>query len=157
MAKNDNLKDFVTDVADAIREKKGTTDLINPQDFSAEIKSIEGGGGSGGGDSEMRYFALTDVAIVSQVGMVASLLKLKQGSSIVITSPAILAFWQQQNILLAIAIDMNQRLYLPIEAGVILETASQTIEFFLTEGGFASIEELLGPEITEAEFYNLTA
>lgn len=45
MAKNDNLKDFLTDVADAIREKKGTTDLINPQDFHDEILSIEGGGG----------------------------------------------------------------------------------------------------------------
>ena len=45
MAKNDNLQDFLTDVADAIREKKGTTALINPQDFAAEIASIEGGGG----------------------------------------------------------------------------------------------------------------
>lgn len=47
MAKNDNLKDFLTDVANAIREKKGTTDLINPQDFSAEIASIKSGGGGG--------------------------------------------------------------------------------------------------------------
>lgn len=45
MAKNDNLKDFLTDVADAIREKKGTSDPINPQDFSAEIASIQSGGG----------------------------------------------------------------------------------------------------------------
>lgn len=44
MAKNDNLKDFLTDVADAIREKKGTTDAINPQDFSSEIASIQSGG-----------------------------------------------------------------------------------------------------------------
>lgn len=41
MAKNDNLTDFLTDVADAIREKKGTTDKINPQEFSNEIKSIK--------------------------------------------------------------------------------------------------------------------
>lgn len=40
MAKNDNLKDFLTDVADAIRAKKGTTDLINPQNFHNEILSI---------------------------------------------------------------------------------------------------------------------
>lgn len=46
MAKNDNLTDFLTDVADAIRAKKGTTDKINPQDFAAEIASIEGGGGT---------------------------------------------------------------------------------------------------------------
>lgn len=45
MAKNNNLTDFLTDVADAIREKKGTTEAINPQDFASEIASIEGGGG----------------------------------------------------------------------------------------------------------------
>ena len=39
-----NLTDFLTDVADAIRAKKGTAELINPQDFSSEIASIEGGG-----------------------------------------------------------------------------------------------------------------
>lgn len=44
MAKTNNLTDFLTDVADAIRDKKGTTAKINPQDFSSEIKSIEGGG-----------------------------------------------------------------------------------------------------------------
>lgn len=41
MAKNDNLQDFLTDVANAIRNKKGTSDLINPQNFSSEIESIE--------------------------------------------------------------------------------------------------------------------
>ena len=41
MSKSDNLTDFLADVADAIREKKGTTDLINPQDFSNEIASIQ--------------------------------------------------------------------------------------------------------------------
>lgn len=46
MAKNDNLTDFLKDVADAIREKKGSSDLINPQDFSAEIASIQSGGGA---------------------------------------------------------------------------------------------------------------
>lgn len=44
MAKTDNLTDFLTDIADAIREKKGTTGTINPQDFSSEIASIESGG-----------------------------------------------------------------------------------------------------------------
>ena len=44
MSKSDNLTDFLIDVADAIREKKGTTDKINPQDFSSEIASLKGGG-----------------------------------------------------------------------------------------------------------------
>ena len=45
MAKNDNLTDFLTDVANAIRQKKGTNEPINPQDFSSEIASIQTGGG----------------------------------------------------------------------------------------------------------------
>ena len=45
MAKNDNLQDFLTDVANSIRTKTGTTDPINAQDFSDKILSIQTGGG----------------------------------------------------------------------------------------------------------------
>ena len=38
------FKEFRTEVADAIRAKKGTTELIHPQDFAEEIASIETGG-----------------------------------------------------------------------------------------------------------------
>lgn len=41
MAKNNNLTDFLTDIADGIRAKKGTTGTINPQNFRSEIASIE--------------------------------------------------------------------------------------------------------------------
>lgn len=40
-------------VAGAIREKEGSTALINPQDFVDRIKGLEGGGASG---SKWRYF-----------------------------------------------------------------------------------------------------
>ena len=43
MSKQNNLTDFLTDVANAIRAKKGITDLINPQNFSSEIASLSGG------------------------------------------------------------------------------------------------------------------
>ncbi len=43
MAKNNNLTDFLTDLADGIREKKGTTGKINPQNFRSEIASIQTG------------------------------------------------------------------------------------------------------------------
>lgn len=70
MAKNDNLKDFLTDVADAIREKKGTTDAINPQDFSSEIASIESGGGDMWGFDTIGYTpqnsAIDDIINYSQ-------------------------------------------------------------------------------------------
>ena len=55
MAKNNNLTDFLTDVANAIREKKGSSDPINPQNFSDEIASIESGGGGGGGGADVIF------------------------------------------------------------------------------------------------------
>ena len=44
MAKNNNLGDFLTDIANAIRTKKGTSGTISAQDFSSEILSIPSGG-----------------------------------------------------------------------------------------------------------------
>lgn len=46
MARTDTLNNFLTDVADSIREKKGTTDTILASDFDTEIASIETGGGT---------------------------------------------------------------------------------------------------------------
>lgn len=43
MAKTDNLGDFLKDVADSIRTKTGTTELINAQDFSNKILNISSG------------------------------------------------------------------------------------------------------------------
>ena len=40
MSKTDNLTDFLTDLANAIRTVKGTTELINPQDFADEILAL---------------------------------------------------------------------------------------------------------------------
>lgn len=57
MAKTDNFEDFLVDLANTIREKKGTTDLINPQDFSTEILSIQTGGSDEYGQS---YYKIID-------------------------------------------------------------------------------------------------
>ena len=40
MAKNNNLTDFLTGVATAIRDVKGTSEPINPQNFESEIRSL---------------------------------------------------------------------------------------------------------------------
>lgn len=45
MAKNNNLTDFLTDVADAIRQKEGSSASINPQVFSQRILALQTGGG----------------------------------------------------------------------------------------------------------------
>ena len=51
MSKSNNLHNYLKDLADAIRAKVGTTDKINPQEFSNKIKSIRttsSGNGDGG-------------------------------------------------------------------------------------------------------------
>lgn len=45
MARIDTLNNFLTDVANAIRDKKGTTDNIPASNFDTEIASIETSGG----------------------------------------------------------------------------------------------------------------
>lgn len=46
MARIDNLTNFLTDVAVAIKDKKGITETITPANFDTEIASIETGGNS---------------------------------------------------------------------------------------------------------------
>ena len=45
MSKSDNLGDFLDDLAEGIKAKKGISYAINPQDFRSEIESIKTGGG----------------------------------------------------------------------------------------------------------------
>lgn len=45
MARTDTLPHFLTDVADAIREKKGTQETIQASDFDTEIENLPSGGG----------------------------------------------------------------------------------------------------------------
>ena len=49
MAKNNNLTDFLQDIADTIRAKKGITGPISAQNFASEIASIESSGGGTSG------------------------------------------------------------------------------------------------------------
>ena len=47
MARIDTLPNFLTDVATAIRNKTGESELLAPEDYDTEIESIQGGGYSG--------------------------------------------------------------------------------------------------------------
>ena len=64
MAKTDNLTDFLTSLANKIREHTGDTGTINPQDFENKIESIAsssgGGGNSGFPVSATATYAVSD-------------------------------------------------------------------------------------------------
>ena len=58
MARNDTLTNFLTDVAEAIRTKGGTTDTINASEFDTAIANLPSGGGSGeASEFESEYVA----------------------------------------------------------------------------------------------------
>ena len=55
MARINNLTNFLSDVADAIRSKKGTSSLIPAEDFDTEIESI-----TTGGDMQSKSITITE-------------------------------------------------------------------------------------------------
>ena len=63
MGKENNLGDFLADLANAIREKTGESSPINPQDFSQKIKDISAGG-------DVRNAPMSDVNFVDHEGNV---------------------------------------------------------------------------------------
>lgn len=49
------LETYLTSIADAIREKKGTSEPINAKNFASEILSIQGGGSASGASLNVAY------------------------------------------------------------------------------------------------------
>ena len=68
MAKNDNLTDLLKDIADAIREKKGTTDKIAPINFAEEIKGITAGGGGNAPSAKPKWTGHADAEGLKAIG-----------------------------------------------------------------------------------------
>lgn len=157
-----NLKDHLKEVADAIRAKKGTTDLINPQDFATEIEGISGGGSGEGSGSNWRFF---DVSNVEGAGEFVMLPNFTQYSKIEMYNKKYIeqsATFKSGGItsamkLSAIAVDFAQKITYVEEGSTIpsLMTVSDvwqkleaTPELILSMGGF---------EITKEQFYDLNA
>ena len=144
MAKNDNLSDFMTDIADAIRAKKGTSEPINAQDFSAEIASIEGGGGSA-----MEYWSVPSGIrgmLLDGGALATSVVKIRHSNNdkIWIATPMILGMAKE---VLAIAIDTNAQYYSGDFGHFTGEQMWLEYKDMIVEGG--------GYQITEEEFYKI--
>lgn len=70
MARVDNLSNFLSDVADAIREKKGTEETIQASDFDTEIASI-----SSGADISEYFKSATNYSPTNQKPVYVDLIK----------------------------------------------------------------------------------
>lgn len=53
------LKNFVKGIADAIRRKEGSSELISPMDFAQRIDNLQVGGGTG--ESNIEYLDVSEV------------------------------------------------------------------------------------------------
>ena len=147
MAKNDNLTDFMVDLADGIRAKKGTTEPINPQDFRKEIESI-----SGGGESSIEYLdlsAYSNIEGIEQLFLMFSILAKYDttGYGAVIASPFLTKNINIEKQFKAVMIDFTMQMVEMGRIGTIKET--------LIAQGFTQEDIDSIPRITKEQFYSL--
>lgn len=74
MARIDTLTNFLTDVAAAIKAKKGDNTVIPAANFDTEIANLPSGGGEGGGDNTM---------LISLIGRTATSFEIPEGTTII--------------------------------------------------------------------------
>lgn len=151
-----NLKDHLKEVADAIRAKKGTSDLINPQDFATEIEGISGGGSGEGGGSSWRYWRVDNTAGAFQLLASMMMVKVKgypaletmTGNGDAIIPPSMFSMLGNEitySAIKAMASDISMKV---VQGG---------FEFTLGDAILQNPNFEYLTEITEAEFYDLNA
>mgnify|MGYP003291923023 CR=1 FL=1 len=132
MAKNNNLTDFLTDVADAIRAKKGTYAPINPQDFFTEIASIGTGGATIPGRPEWTGHA--DVEGLKSIGWTDGDIAYYQENGV---------NWNEEDDHLHLVSDDNKALYGVLTADNISTYASRIVYLpKIDTGGMTSMRRM---------------
>ena len=137
-------------VAGAIREKDGSTALINPQDFVDRIKGLEVGGVSG---SKMRYFKVVrplpsagggDLAVYSQM---SQLTRCEEDGKVFIYSGCFNSEVRGMNPI-AYGVDLSTKLVDTRGDSVVIETLGESIASHIADRTYFE-------EITEEQFYDL--
>lgn len=144
-----NLKDHLKEVADAIRAKKGTTDLINPQDFATEIEGISGSGGGESGGSNWMYFDVSEMEQKIGIGELgAMLIKFQLDGKTIIVPSAMMATFGADGVI-AFAVELSGKTSMTGELVSFRE--------MLTDSFIEGMKSFGVSEITESEFYDLNA
>lgn len=151
-----NLKDHLKEVADAIRAKKGTNDLINPQDFATEIEGISGGGSGEGGGSNIEYLDVSGMEDKTVVFEWATSARLVIPQYAIIVSPVGRLVETLKNVgydcVKAIGVDTSSIVAMRQGEDVVSMTMAEYISMSGNSELFDSI-----PRITKEQFYDLNA
>ena len=137
-------------VAEAIKEKEGSTALINPQDFVDRIKGLEGGGASG---SKWRYFKRTgwlpsagggDMAVYAQMSQIT---RCEEDGKVFISSGCYDTEIRGKGAI-AYGVDLSIRLVDNRSSGVKIKTLGESLASYIEDPSYFE-------EITEEQFYDL--
>ena len=138
------LKNFVKGIADAIRRKEGSTDLISPMDFAQRIDNLQVGGGSTD-ESSIEYLDVSGKPLIEWgeiFGFTAFLVKMPTK---IISVSLMIALGETVNDATAFAIDPT------IEFD--WQGSRTTIADFCSSMG---VDLSTYPRITKEQFYDLT-
>ena len=146
------LNEVMKNIADAIREKTGKSELIKPIDFAEEIKGITAGGGSGESGGNYIYYDQTRVILnIRSLWVYSSTIKLDLGGQYAILRTSEMKDGIIENgmegAIIAVCIDPNLKFQFdhtepPLS---LIERDPQALEW---------VNEI---RITEEEYFNLNA
>lgn len=154
------LKNFVKGIADAIRRKEGSSDLISPMDFAQRIDNLQVGGGTDGG---VKYYKGSLGAWTELLGACPVFMPIKSSGAGwgLLSAISIFTFGQDSiglledgtTIIKVYSGEADTRDYLVFEQFP-FRSFEQYVEFVRTQGAEMGINEEF-TEITENEFYEL--
>lgn len=162
------FKRFRTEVADAIREKTGSTDAINPKDFGEEIKNLSGSNTRLGYKyfdiRENPYHIFTKMASIfemigSSLTSFSALAKVQAGTVVVMVDIGMMCLTNGSGVaggdLVALALSKNIPSYNQMTETTHIIDIYDFLALFETMNGsedLSYIDFLKSHEITEAEF-----
>ena len=148
--KYDSISGLFTAIADEIRAKDGSSELINPQDLPDRIKGLEVGGASG---SKMRYFKVVsplpsagggDKAIYS---LMSQLTRSEVDGKVFIHSGCFNTEVREMQVI-AYGVDLSTKLVNTLNDSVEIKTLGESLAGNYDDPSYFE-------EITEEQFYDL--
>lgn len=146
-----NLRKFLKDIADAIREKTGKSELIKPVDFAEEIRGITAGGGESGGSSYIYYDQKRALMNIKFIWEYSATIKVSfSGQTVILRTCDNVKQIKENGLeeyIIAVCIDPNIK----------FQTEPNTPPLTWIEQDPGSFEMVNEVRITEEEYFNLNA